>query len=248
MKAAALLCPALGPPGLVLVLVLPLLVATCPCICVAVQAALAALELQAKRSGMPAFLGRFHPHSPFSAESTTLRVSNLSDDTSEMDLEAMFRPYGGVQRLYLAKDKETNYSKGFAFVSFYTRRDAQAAKDGLDGKGWDYLILNVDWAECVSAPSLLVFFSSSFVFFSSHILIGTGSHCDLDFIGPTIHENQYTSVYASISLLRRDRFCFLRTGAMTSRPKRKQDLCSHRARSDRMAALSRSPRHAPPTP
>lgn len=59
----------------------------------------------------------------------------------------MFRPFGGVQRIFVAKDKETFRSKGFAFVSFYTRRDAQAAKDALDGKGWDYLILSVDWAE-----------------------------------------------------------------------------------------------------
>jgi len=80
-------------------------------------------------------------------ESATLRVSNLSEDATETDLDRLFRPYGGVQRLFLARDKETGRSKGFAFVSFYTRRDAQAAMKAVDGVGFDSLIISVEWAE-----------------------------------------------------------------------------------------------------
>lgn len=36
---------------------------------------------------------------------------------------------------------------GYAFVSFLSRQHAQAAMDALDGKGWDYLILAIEWAK-----------------------------------------------------------------------------------------------------
>jgi RNA recognition motif-containing protein len=34
----------------------------------------------------------------------------------------MFRNYGPPQRVYLVRDKEYNTSRGFAFVTFTTRR------------------------------------------------------------------------------------------------------------------------------
>jgi len=78
---------------------------------------------------------------------TTLRVTNLSDETTENDLLEMFRDYGVVTRVYLVKDKETNVSRGFAFVTFANRRDAQAAMDKLNGYGWNHLILSIEWAK-----------------------------------------------------------------------------------------------------
>jgi RNA recognition motif-containing protein len=36
-------------------------------------------------------------------DTATLRVTNLSEDTSEMDLAELFRPFGHTQRIYLAK-------------------------------------------------------------------------------------------------------------------------------------------------
>jgi RNA recognition motif-containing protein len=38
---------------------------------------------------------------------------------------------GGLHRVFLAKDKERNTSRGFAFVSFYNKADAQRAMDEL---------------------------------------------------------------------------------------------------------------------
>jgi len=77
----------------------------------------------------------------------TLRVTNLSEDTSEGDLRELFSPFGNVQRIFLAKDKTTNVSRGFAFVNFLKRDDAQNAIDKLDGYGYDNLILHVEWAK-----------------------------------------------------------------------------------------------------
>ena len=46
-----------------------------------------------------------------SDESATIRVTNLSEDTRESDLQELFRPFGPIQRIYLAKDKNTGQSK-----------------------------------------------------------------------------------------------------------------------------------------
>ena len=44
-------------------------------------------------------------------EAATVRVTNLSEDTQESDLQELFRPFGQISRIYLAKDKITNQSK-----------------------------------------------------------------------------------------------------------------------------------------
>lgn len=80
-------------------------------------------------------------------EAATLRVTNLSEDACESDLQELFRPFGPIARVYLAKDKITNQSKGFAFVSYIKREDAARAIQSLSGYGYDHLILNVEWAK-----------------------------------------------------------------------------------------------------
>jgi len=80
-------------------------------------------------------------------ESATIRVTNLSEDTRETDLQDLFRPFGAIARIFLAKDKVTGQSKGFAFINFHSREDAARAIAGVSGFGYDHLILNVEWAK-----------------------------------------------------------------------------------------------------
>jgi len=80
-------------------------------------------------------------------EYATIRVSNLSEDTKESDINELFRGFGPISRIYLAKDKSTGLSKGFAFVSFIQKKDAAKAIEKLSGYGYDHLILRVDWAK-----------------------------------------------------------------------------------------------------
>ncbi|GAB1602769.1 eukaryotic translation initiation factor 3 subunit G-like isoform X1, partial [Argonauta hians] len=77
----------------------------------------------------------------------TIRVTNLSEDTREADLQELFRPFGNIHRIYLAKDKNTCQSKGFAFINFLRHEDAAQAILGVSGYGYDHLILNVEWAK-----------------------------------------------------------------------------------------------------
>ena len=53
----------------------------------------------------------------FRDEGHTLRVTNLSMDTKEADLAELFRRFGKTNRIYLAKDRITLESRGFAFVT-----------------------------------------------------------------------------------------------------------------------------------
>lgn len=84
-------------------------------------------------------------------DQNTIRVTNISEDTTEADLQELFQPFGRISRVYLAKDKETMMSRGFAFVSFVHREDAAKAMDKLNGHGYDHLILKLEWAR-PSAP------------------------------------------------------------------------------------------------
>ncbi|TFK39337.1 eukaryotic translation initiation factor 3 subunit G-domain-containing protein [Crucibulum laeve] len=77
----------------------------------------------------------------------TLRVTNISEDTQENDLRELFGNFGRVARVYVGRDRETGAGKGFAFVSFEDKANAQKAIDKVHGKGYDNLILSVQWSQ-----------------------------------------------------------------------------------------------------
>lgn len=79
-------------------------------------------------------------------ETQNVRVTNLSEDAEEQDLHALFKRFGPIQRIYIARDRETDLCKGFAFISFYNRDDGAKAIEVMNGYGFDNLILNVSWA------------------------------------------------------------------------------------------------------
>eukprot|EP00244_Chara_vulgaris_P013105 TRINITY_DN726_c0_g1_i1.p1 TRINITY_DN726_c0_g1~~TRINITY_DN726_c0_g1_i1.p1 ORF type:complete len:294 (+),score=67.02 TRINITY_DN726_c0_g1_i1:366-1247(+) len=79
-------------------------------------------------------------------DDNSIRVTNLSEDTREADLMELFRPFGPISRIYVAFDRETGLSRGFAFINFVNRDDAIRAISKINGYGYDNLILKVEWA------------------------------------------------------------------------------------------------------
>ncbi|HVB35788.1 MAG TPA: RNA-binding protein [Candidatus Acidoferrales bacterium] len=63
-----------------------------------------------------------------------LFVGNMSFQTTEADLRALFAPFGAVTRVHLAMDRETGRARGFAFVEMPNDAEAAKAIAGLDGK------------------------------------------------------------------------------------------------------------------
>ena len=86
----------------------------------------------------------------------TLRVTNISEDTQEADLRELFGAFGRVARVYVGRDRETGAGKGFAFVSFEERSVAQRAMEKMNGRGYDNLILSVQWSRKFQPSTLVV--------------------------------------------------------------------------------------------
>ena len=73
-------------------------------------------------------------------------VGNLSFNTQENDLRAVFEAYGQVSSARVVSDRETGRSRGFAFVEMSNDAEGQAAIAGLDGRDVDGRALKVNEA------------------------------------------------------------------------------------------------------
>ncbi|KAL4709863.1 hypothetical protein ACJJTC_003826 [Scirpophaga incertulas] len=76
----------------------------------------------------------------------SLKVDNLTYRTTPEDLRRVFERCGEVGDIYIPRDRYTRESRGFAFVRFYDRRDAEEALDSLDGRMLDGRELRVQMA------------------------------------------------------------------------------------------------------
>jgi RNA recognition motif-containing protein len=76
-----------------------------------------------------------------------LYVGNLTYNVNESDLEALFSQFGTVQSAQVIVDRDTNRSKGFAFVEMGSDAEAQAAIDGLNGRDYGGRDLTVNEAK-----------------------------------------------------------------------------------------------------
>jgi len=63
-----------------------------------------------------------------------LFVGNMSFQTTESDLNTLFKPFGQVARVHVAMDRETGRARGFAFVEMPNDDEAAKAIAALDGK------------------------------------------------------------------------------------------------------------------
>ena len=78
---------------------------------------------------------------------TSLKVDNLTYRTTVGDLEHVFSKYGDLGDVYIPRDRYNHESRGFAFVRFYERRDAEDAMDSLDGNIIDGREIRVQMAK-----------------------------------------------------------------------------------------------------
>ena len=78
----------------------------------------------------------------FSPEAT-LYIGNLQNHVQDMELYNYFRPYGNIVSCRVMKDIYSGESRGFAFISYQTKEEAQKAKDALNYhkiNGWEIRI------------------------------------------------------------------------------------------------------------
>jgi RNA recognition motif-containing protein len=76
-----------------------------------------------------------------------LYVGNLTYDTTESTIEALFAQHGSVASVALIMDRDTGRPKGFGFVEMGSDEEAQAAKSALDGTDLGGRAIKVDVAK-----------------------------------------------------------------------------------------------------
>ena len=74
-------------------------------------------------------------------------VGNMSFQTSEEELRALFTPFGEVSTVSIPTDRETGRVRGFAFVEMANSADAAGAIAGLNGREVDGRQLRVNEAQ-----------------------------------------------------------------------------------------------------
>ena len=76
-------------------------------------------------------------------EGCSVRVSNLNETVTEGDIYDLFGSVGRIRKTYLARDNK-NRAKGFAFVTYESKENAQRAIRALNRYRFNYMVLNVE--------------------------------------------------------------------------------------------------------
>eukprot|EP00656_Telonema_subtile_P023040 TRINITY_DN24349_c0_g2_i1.p1 TRINITY_DN24349_c0_g2~~TRINITY_DN24349_c0_g2_i1.p1 ORF type:complete len:215 (-),score=40.89 TRINITY_DN24349_c0_g2_i1:54-698(-) len=95
------------------------------------------------RSGSPS-------HKEPVADGTVLHVNNLTRNVSAKHLEEIFGHYGTIKRVELAMDRRLNLPRGFAYVDFASRAEAEKAMDGMNAGQIDGNKLAIQFVELPS--------------------------------------------------------------------------------------------------
>jgi translation initiation factor 3 subunit G len=77
----------------------------------------------------------------------TVRVTGLVDNTQEEDVRALFSTCGTIRKVFLSKDQITGYCKGYAFISYMKRSEAESAIKEINLHAYANVILKVAWAQ-----------------------------------------------------------------------------------------------------
>lgn len=89
-----------------------------------------------------------HSRTPPNIEGmASLKVDNLTYRTTTEDLRRAFEKYGDVGDVYIPRDRFSHESRGFAFVRFFDKRDADDAMESMDGAVMDGRELRVQSAK-----------------------------------------------------------------------------------------------------
>jgi RNA recognition motif-containing protein len=85
--------------------------------------------------------------------SAKLFIGNLSYETTSDELNTLFSEVGVVDSCNLIMDRDTERSKGFAFIEMNSKEEADAAKERFNGQDLHGRALKVDNAKPKSESS-----------------------------------------------------------------------------------------------
>jgi translation initiation factor 3 subunit G len=76
-----------------------------------------------------------------------LKVQNLTQEAVEDDIRDLFSNFARPSYIKLVRDRNTQESRGLAFVKFTRKSDAQLCLDNLNGHPYGNQILMVEWSQ-----------------------------------------------------------------------------------------------------
>jgi len=79
-------------------------------------------------------------------------VGDLSADIETHQLKEAFLPFGSISDCKIIRDAQTLQSKGFGFVSFVKKEDAESAIDSMNGQWLGNRPIRTNWASRKPAP------------------------------------------------------------------------------------------------
>lgn len=80
---------------------------------------------------------------PFFTTTDDIDCVQVSELAEEQELRDLFERFGRVTRVFLARDRETQRAKGFAFISFADRDDAARACEKMDDCRFSHVTVNM---------------------------------------------------------------------------------------------------------
>lgn len=77
----------------------------------------------------------------------SLKVDNITHRTTVSQLKRIFSRYGELGDIYVPRYPDSYMTRGFAFVRYYRKRDAEEAMRKLDGERLDGRVLSIQMAK-----------------------------------------------------------------------------------------------------